>query len=54
MFTEAFSRSRSPMRGSAASSPSPASWRAGKTNALRLRGTVMRRAWRIAPRRTSS
>ena len=31
MFTDAFSRSRSPIRGSAGSLPSPATWRAGNT-----------------------
>ena len=53
MSTDAFSRSRSPMRGSAGSPSEEAKWRAGNTNALRLSETVMRSAWVMRPRRTS-
>ena len=38
MSTDAFSRSRSPMRGSAGSASEEAKWRAGKTNARRRLG----------------
>ena len=53
MSTPAFSRSRSPIRGSDGSVAVEAKWRAGYTYARRERRTVTRSAWSIRPRRTS-
>ena len=49
MSTPAFSRSRSPIRGSAGSVSEEAKWRAGKTKARRLCDTVMRSACVMRP-----
>ena len=49
MSTPAFSRSRSPIRGSDGSVSSEAKWRAGWTYARRVRRTVTRSAWSIRP-----
>ena len=54
MSTLAFSRSRSPIRGSDGSSSSEAKCRAGQTYSRRERETVTRRAWSIFPGRASS
>jgi hypothetical protein len=53
VFTDAFRRRRSPMRGSAGSSLDDAKCRAGNTNARRLSDTVMRSACVMRPRWTS-